>query len=115
MKRKRTAAAELDKFLDALIQAIPPERHGEMRAVLREALVRTSRRVAMTRPPAPTPNDVAPETHTEPPFPQSPPTPMPSTTRARAACIADSIILNAKDPTGSPLSWLERSSTAPDD
>jgi hypothetical protein len=32
-KRKRAAAAEPDEVLDALIQAIPPERYGEMRAV----------------------------------------------------------------------------------
>jgi hypothetical protein len=32
-KRKRAAAAGLDGVLDALVQAIPPERHGEMRAV----------------------------------------------------------------------------------
>jgi hypothetical protein len=107
-KRKRAAAAELDEVLDALVQAIPPERYGEMRAVLREALVRTSRKAAMARPPAPTPDDMTPDG--EAPSHQPPPAPVPPTTRERATRIADSIILaanrRAEAPTASPLSRL---------
>ena len=108
-KRKRAAAAELDEVLDALVKAIPPERHGEMRAVLREALRSTTHRLATPRPPAPTPDDVAPEPHPEPPSHQPPPAPTPPTTRERAARIADSIIVSAatratKAPTNSLLS-----------
>ncbi len=101
-KRKRAAADELDEVFDALVQAIPPERYGEMRAVLREALVRTSRKAAMARPPAPTPDDVAPEAEAEPPSHHAPPASAPPTTRDRAARIADSIILAAKAPTRFP-------------
>jgi hypothetical protein len=107
-KRKRAAAAELDEVLDALVQAIPPERYGEMRAVLREALVRTSRKAAMARPSAPTPDDMTPDG--EAPSHQPPPAPVPPTTRERATRIADSIILaanrRAETPTASPLSRL---------
>src|SRR5215207_772106 len=70
MKRKRTAA-ELDEVLDTLVQAIPPEHYGEMRAVLREALVRTSHKVSIARPPPPPPGD--------PPCPPPPGPPPPPT------------------------------------
>src|SRR5215207_6616537 len=80
-KRKRVAANELDEVFDALVQAIPPERYGEMRAVLREALVRTSRKAAMARPPAPTQDDVAPEAET--PSHHAPPASAPPITRTR--------------------------------
>src|SRR5215211_7916164 len=110
-KRKRAAANELDEVFDALVQAIPPERYGEMRAVLREALVRTSRKAALARPPAPTPDDVAPEAEADTPSHHAPPASMPPT-RDRATRIADSIILAAKapthSPTDSPLSQLRR-------
>jgi hypothetical protein len=110
-KRKRAAANELDEVFDALVQAIPPERYGEMRAVLREALVRTSRKAAMARPPAPTPDDAAPEAEADTPSHHAPPASAPPT-RDRATRIADSIILAAKapthSPTDSPLSQLRR-------
>ena len=108
-KRKRAAAAELDEVLDALIQAIPPERYGEMRAVLREALVRTSRKAAMARPPAPTPDDMTPWRRS----PISRVTPCPRRRPPPASVprkIADSIILaanrRAEASTASPLSRL---------
>ena len=106
-KRKRAAAAELDEVLDALVQAIPPERHGELRAVLRESLARTSLRLATPRPPAAR-DEVAPDSDTESPPDQSPPAPASLTTRERAARIADDIIRAAagratKPPTTSPL------------
>jgi hypothetical protein len=104
--RKRSAADELDEVLDALVKSIPPERYGEMRAVLRESLVRTSRRLATPRSPA-TQEDIAPSSDFESPPDQSPPAPTPLTTRERAAKIADSIILAGtpatKAPATSPL------------
>src|SRR5688572_15812027 len=104
-KRATATAAELDQALDALIQAIPPERYGEMRAVLREALVRTSRKAAMTRPPAPTPADAAPdevETSSHP----SPAAPGPAMTPERAARITATLaaMRTAGAPPHSPLS-----------
>jgi hypothetical protein len=111
MKRKRTAA-ELDEVLDALAQAIPPEHYGEMRAVLREALVRTSHKATIAHPSSATPDDPAPEPPAKPPSHQSPPAPTSPTTRERASRIADNIILSAtrapEASTNSPLSRRSR-------
>jgi hypothetical protein len=98
-QRKRATAAELDQVLDTLIQAIPPERYGEMRAILREALVRATHKAALARLPAPAPDDAAPddgETASHP----SPAAPGPAMTPERAARITAT--LAAMRAAGSP-------------
>jgi hypothetical protein len=74
----RDAQDELDEVLDAILQAIPPERHHELRALLRTSRRRPRTRSANDPPPA-TPDEPASADETTPAHPSPPPSSPPLT------------------------------------
>ena len=93
------ARDELDEVLDAILHAIPPEHHAEMRALLHASRKRRPRKQAAASHPIPAPDDAASDNE-DPPV--SPPTPLPPITLERATRIPDDIILAAMRAAGAP-------------
>ena len=104
--RKRASANELDEVLDAVVQAIPPERRDEMRTLLRAARNRRPPKPAVGHPSAITPDEDAGIDELTAPPPEPAHAPLPPLTPERAARIADMLALMraAGAPPNSPRS-----------
>src|SRR5215207_3429585 len=99
--RKR-AADELDAVLDAVLQAIPPERRDEMRTLLRAARHKRPRKAVANLGHALTPDDDSGHDERTARPPEPPHAPLPPLTPEHAARIADDVIRTALHSAGAP-------------